>query len=51
MYVFFDESNLRQIYLYEFHISKLNDLKIIHNLDSQCLTQTLSKRLLIPTQV
>jgi hypothetical protein len=33
------ETNL----LYDFHISKLNDLKIIHHLYSQYLTQTLSK--------
>jgi hypothetical protein len=25
------------------HISKLNNLKVIHDLYSQCLTQTLSK--------
>jgi hypothetical protein len=29
--------------LYDFHIFKLNDLKVIHNLYSQRLTQTLSK--------
>jgi hypothetical protein len=33
----------KQIYLYDFHISKLNDLKVIHNLYFQCLTQTFSK--------
>ena len=33
----------RQIYSYGFHIFKLNDLKVIHNLYCQCLTQTLSK--------
>jgi hypothetical protein len=33
----------RQIYSCSFHISKLNDLKVIHDLYSQCLTQTLSK--------
>jgi hypothetical protein len=27
----------------DFHICKLNDLKVIHHLYSQCLTQTLSK--------
>jgi hypothetical protein len=27
----------------DFHISKLNNLKVIHDLYSQCLTQTLSK--------
>jgi hypothetical protein len=31
------------MYLYDFHIFKLNDLKVIHDLYSQCLTQTLSK--------
>jgi hypothetical protein len=30
-------------HLYDFHIFKLNDLKVIHDLYSQCLTQTLSK--------
>ena len=34
---------LRQIYSYSFHIFKLNNLKVIHDLYSQCLTQTLSK--------
>jgi hypothetical protein len=29
--------------LYDFHISKLNDLKVSHHLYSQCLTQILSK--------
>jgi hypothetical protein len=33
----------RQIYLYDFHIFKLNDLKVIHDLYSQYLIQTLSK--------
>jgi hypothetical protein len=33
----------RQIYWYNLHISKLNGLKVIHDLYSQCLTQTLSK--------
>jgi hypothetical protein len=32
-----------QIYSCSFHIFKLNDLKVIHDLYSQCLTQTLSK--------
>jgi hypothetical protein len=27
----------------KFHIFKVNDLKVIHDLYSQCLTQTLSK--------
>ena len=34
---------LRQIYTYSFYISKLNDLKVIHDLYSQCLIQALSK--------
>jgi hypothetical protein len=34
----------RQIYWYDFHISKLNNLNVIHDLYSQCLTQTLSKK-------
>ena len=34
---------LRQIYSYNFHFFKLNNLKVIHDLYSQCLTQTLSK--------
>jgi hypothetical protein len=38
MKVFF-KTNL----LYNFHICKLNNLKVIDNLYSQCLTQTLSK--------
>jgi hypothetical protein len=33
----------RQIYSCSFHISKLNDLKVIRDLYFQCLTQTLSK--------
>jgi hypothetical protein len=32
-----------QICLYDFHISKLNDLKVIHDLYFQYLTQILSK--------
>jgi hypothetical protein len=42
MYIFI-KIFLRQIYSYGFHIFKLNNLKIIHDLYSQCLTQTLSK--------
>jgi hypothetical protein len=34
---------LRQIYSYGFHISKLNNLKVIHDLYTQCLTQAMSK--------
>jgi hypothetical protein len=34
---------LRQIYSYNFYICKLSNLKVIDNLYSQCLTQTLSK--------
>jgi hypothetical protein len=34
---------LRQIYSCSFHISKLNNLEVIHDLYSQCLTQILSK--------
>jgi hypothetical protein len=30
-------------YLYDFHISKFNDLKVIHDLYSQRLTETWSK--------
>jgi hypothetical protein len=33
----------RQIYLYYFHISKLNELKVVDDLYFQYLTQTLSK--------
>ena len=33
----------RQIYSYDFCILKLNNLKVIHDLYFQCLTQTLSK--------
>jgi hypothetical protein len=33
----------RQIYSCSFHISKLNDLKVIHDLYSQYLTQIMSK--------
>jgi hypothetical protein len=29
--------------VYDFHIYKLNDLKVIYDLYSQCLTQTLSE--------
>jgi hypothetical protein len=34
---------VRQIYLCNFHISKLNDLKVIHDVYSQCLAQALYK--------
>ena len=34
---------LRQVYSYDFYILKLNNLKVIHDLYSQCLTQILSK--------
>ena len=33
----------KKIYSYGFHFFKLNNLKVIQNLYSQCLTQTLSK--------
>jgi hypothetical protein len=33
----------RQIYSCSFHISKLNDLRVIHDLYSQCFTQIMSK--------
>jgi hypothetical protein len=42
MYTFMEmifETNL----LYDFHISKLKDLKVIYHLYSQCLTQILSE--------
>jgi len=42
MYIFMKLFS-RQIYSYNFHISKLNNLKVIDDLYSQCLTQTLSK--------
>jgi hypothetical protein len=42
MYIF-RKYILRQIYSYGFHISKLNKLKVIYDLYSQCLTQILSK--------
>jgi hypothetical protein len=42
-YVYSYESNFQEkIFLYDFHIFKLNDLKGIHDLYFQCLTQTLS---------
>ena len=31
------------LFIYGFHIFKLNNLKVIHDLYSQCLTQALSK--------
>jgi len=34
---------LRQIYSYNFHICKLNNLKVIHDLYFQCLIQMTSK--------
>ena len=44
IYVYFYESVfLRQIYSYNFHFFKPNNLKVIHDLYSQYLTQTLSK--------
>jgi hypothetical protein len=39
----------RQIYSCSFHISKLNDLKVIHNLYSQCLTQIMSNDFIYQT--
>jgi hypothetical protein len=43
MYVYFYESIFHdKIYSYSFHIWKLNNLKVIDDLYSQCLTQTLS---------
>jgi hypothetical protein len=42
MYIFIKNFS-RQIYSYSFHISKLNNLKVLHDLYSQCLTQGLSK--------
>ena len=43
MYIFMKVFFSRQIYLYDFYIFKLNNLKVIHDLYSQCLTQALSK--------
>jgi hypothetical protein len=44
IYVYSYESNFQdKSILYDFHIFKLNNLKVIHDLYSQCLTQTLSK--------
>jgi hypothetical protein len=44
MYVYFYESILQDKSIHVvFHISKLNNLKVIHDLCSQCLTQALSK--------
>jgi hypothetical protein len=37
----------KQIYWYDFYIYKLNNLKVIHHLYSQYLTETVSKRLLL----
>ena len=34
---------LRKIYSYNFHFFKFNNLKVIHDLYSQCLAQILSK--------
>ena len=42
MYIFM-KVFLRQIYSYNFHFFKPNNLKVIHDLYSQCLTQILSK--------
>jgi hypothetical protein len=44
IYVYSYESNFQDKSIYMiFHIFKLNNLKVIHDLYSQCLTQTLSK--------
>jgi len=43
IYLYLWKYFLRQIYSYDFCILKLNNLKVIHDLYSQCLTQTLSK--------
>jgi hypothetical protein len=43
MFVFLMKVISRQIYLYYFHISKLNELKVVDDLYFQYLTQTLSK--------
>jgi hypothetical protein len=37
------DTNFQNKSIYDFHIFKLNDLKVIHDLYSQCLTQTMSK--------
>jgi hypothetical protein len=43
MYIFMRKYFSRQIYSYSFHIFKLNNLKVINDLYSQCLTQDMSK--------
>jgi hypothetical protein len=43
MYIFLRKYFTRQIYSCSFHISKLNNLIVIHDLYSQYLTQILSK--------
>jgi len=42
MYIFIKVFFKINLFIY-FHIFKLNNLKVIHDLYSQCLTQTLSK--------
>jgi hypothetical protein len=43
-YVYYYQTTFQDKSIYMiFHIFKLNDLKVIHDLCSQCLTQTLSK--------
>jgi len=43
MYILMKAFFFKTNYSYGFHIFKLNNLKHIRNLYSQCLTQTLSK--------
>ena len=43
MYIFMKVLFKTNLYPYGFQIFKLNNLKVIHDLYSQCLTQTLSK--------
>jgi hypothetical protein len=43
MYILMKVIFKTNLYLYDFRSYKLNDLKVIHDLYSQCLTQNLSK--------
>jgi hypothetical protein len=43
MYILMKVIFKTNLYIYDFHIFKLNDLKVIHDIHSQCLTQILSK--------
>jgi len=45
MYIFIKVFFKTNLFIWFFHISKLNNLKVIHNLYSQCLIKSYPKQL------